>query len=106
MSTSVRDNPDEGQYEIREDGALAAFTVYQLRGPVIEFMHTETEPGFEGRGLARELVSETLDDVRRRGLQVRPFCPYVRSFMVKHPEYRDLVPEAERASFGLVDQPA
>jgi hypothetical protein len=32
---------------------------------------------------------------------VLPHCPFVKSYIAKHPEYLDLVPEAERGGFGL-----
>lgn len=99
--TSVRDNPDQERYEIYEDGTFAAFAEYRLQGALADFVHTETLDGFTGRGLAGELVTQALDDARKRGWQVRPTCPYVRSFIEKHPEYVDLVPEAERSRFGL-----
>jgi predicted GNAT family acetyltransferase len=101
MTTSVRDNPDSGRYEIYDDGALAAFTEYTVDGTVADFVHTETLDGFTGRGLAGQLVREALDEARSRGWRVRPFCPFVRAFIGKHPEYVDLVPEADRARFGL-----
>jgi hypothetical protein len=101
VTTTVRDNPDEARYEIYEDGTLAAITAYRLHGQVADFVHTETFDGFSGRGLAGKLVGEALDDVRTRGWQVRPFCPYVRAFIAKHPEYVDLVPETQRARFEL-----
>ena len=97
----VRDNPDKQRYELHTDDQLAAFSQYQLRRDVIEFLHTETVEGFEGHGYGSTLVREALDDVRKRGLQVRPFCPFVRAYITKHPEYRDLVPEADREHFGL-----
>lgn len=105
MKATVRDNPAESRYEVAEDGTLAAVSVYRLGGDVISFVHTETEPAFAGRGLASELVRQALDDVRRRGLSVRPFCPFVRAYIARHPAYRDLVPPAERARFGLADAP-
>ena len=101
MTTVVADNPDEERYELHQDGELAAFTEYQLGEGFIAFVHTETQPAFEGHGVAQVLVRETLDDVRRRGLAVMPFCPYVRGFIEKNPEYVDLVPEGERARFDL-----
>ncbi|HEY3259270.1 MAG TPA: GNAT family N-acetyltransferase, partial [Pseudonocardiaceae bacterium] len=58
-------------------------------------------PEFGGRGLAGQLVQHALDDTRRRGLAVLPFCPYVRGFIARHPEYVDLVPQAQRDRFGL-----
>ena len=30
-----------------------------------------------------------------------PFCPYINSWIKKHPEYADLVPQDRRADFGL-----
>jgi predicted GNAT family acetyltransferase len=100
---SVRDNPDKSRYEIYEGDELAAFVEYHLHADVIAFLHTETLEGFGGRGLASQLARETLDDARRRGLRVQPFCPFVRAFIKKHvDEYVDLVPEAERARFDLV----
>jgi predicted GNAT family acetyltransferase len=97
----VRDNPSEHRYEIHVDGALAGFTVYEPGESFLAFVHTEIDDAYAGQGLAKVLVTETLDDVRKRELAVLPFCPYVRSFISKNPEYVDLVPESERAKFGL-----
>lgn len=101
MTTTVRDDAGEHRYEIWEDGTLAGFVVYELDGDVADFVHTETLAGFEGRGLASTLVRDALDDARRRGWQVRPFCPYVRGFIERHGEYLDLVPWDSREMFGL-----
>lgn len=97
----VSDRPDRQRFELRADGRLAAFTRYDLATDAVEFHHTETLPGFEGRGLASTLVRTALDDVRARGLRARPYCQYVRGFIRRHAEYRDLVPPAELADFGL-----
>jgi len=102
MSTAVRDNPAENRYEIHDGDRLAGFSVYKLTGRKIAFTHTETLPEFRGRGLAGQLVAGELGDVRRRGLAVLPFCPYVRKYIARHADaYLDLVPEQDRARFGL-----
>lgn len=98
----VRDNPDESRYEIRVDGQLAGFTEYVQHGDVADFVHTEIEEQYEGRGLATVLIGQALDDARRRGWQVMPYCAFVRRFVQKHPDYRDLVPAEGQARFGLV----
>lgn len=98
---SVRDNADLHRYEITDGDELGAFTEYVLHGTVADFVHTETLSGHEGRGLGSTLVREALDDARRRGWQVRPFCPFVRAFIAKHPDYVELVPSGERARFEL-----
>ena len=30
-----------------------------------------------------------------------PFCPFVREWLAGHPEYADLIPAPDRATFGL-----
>jgi predicted GNAT family acetyltransferase len=97
----VRDNSDESRYEIHVDGELAGFTEYATHGDEIDYLHTEIDKKFGGRGLASRLIREVLDDARRRELQVMPYCPFVRKFVVDHPEYHDLVPAAQHARFGL-----
>lgn len=97
----VMDNPDEQRYEVWEDGQLAGFVMYRIATDRIALVHTETDPAFAGRGLAKVLVTQALDDVRARGLGVLPFCPYVKSFIAKNADYLDLVPEEERARFQL-----
>jgi predicted GNAT family acetyltransferase len=98
---SVADNPAASRYELRVDGELAGFINYQLRGETISLIHTEVNPGFEGGGLAGRLARYALDDARKRQLAVLPFCPYVRSWIKRHPEYADLVPQDRRAEFDL-----
>ena len=83
------------------DGALAGFTIYRDRPGLIAFIHTEVGDEFEGQGVGSTLVGEALQDARRRELEVLPFCPFVNSYIQKHPEYLDLVPESRREAFGL-----
>jgi predicted GNAT family acetyltransferase len=43
-------------------------------------------------------VAGALEDVRRRGLEVVPLCPFVRSYLERHPDDADLIaPPARRA---------
>jgi predicted GNAT family acetyltransferase len=99
--TSVRDNPELHRYEIVEDGELGGFMEYRLHGSVVDIVHTEILDGYEGHGLASNLVRAVLDDARRQGRQIRPFCPFARSYIAKHPEYWDLVPADQWARFEI-----
>jgi hypothetical protein len=99
----VTDNPGASRYELHVGGELAGFVTYQLRdhGTVISLLHTEVEPAFQGERLATRLARFSLDDARERELAVLPFCPYINSWIKKHPEYTGLVPQDRRAEFGL-----
>jgi predicted GNAT family acetyltransferase len=97
----VTDDQTQSRYELRVKGELAGFLTYHLRGEQISLNHTELEPAFQGQGLATHLARFSLDDARERGLAVLPYCPYVTSWIKKHPDFADLVPADRRAEFGL-----
>jgi predicted GNAT family acetyltransferase len=88
---SVADRPDRDRYEIELDGERIGLLSYRLAGPTITHRHTEIDPSVGGRGLGSALARFALDDARRRGLTVIPRCPFVAAFIVRHPEYEDLV---------------
>ena len=100
-SIAIADAPERERYEVYVEGALGGFTLYKSRPGIIAFIHTEVVEGFQGRGLGERLIAYALDDARKRGLAVLPFCPFVRSFIQSHPDYVDLVPESEREAFEL-----
>ncbi len=97
----VTDNPQESRFEILVGGERAGLAQYRLRGQVISLNHTEVDEKFQGLGLAGKLTRAVLDQARERGLAVLPYCPYVRSWIAKHPDYLDLVPQDKRPQFGL-----
>jgi len=101
MAVEVHDDPGRRRYEISEDGAVVGFADYRVTDAVIDFIHTEVDPDRAGRGLAGQLVAYALDDARRRGLGVLPWCPYVRNYIdARAGDYLDLVPPDRRAEFG------
>ena len=103
MTEDVRvvDVPERSRFEVRVGDEVAGFTEYRRRPGLIAFVHTLTDPRFEGHGLGSELVRAALDDARSEGVSILPFCPFVRSYIADHTEYLDLVPEDMRTKFEL-----
>lgn len=101
----IRDNPAQHRYEARLDGHLAVVTYRREEGR-ITFIHTVVSPALEGHGVAGKLVRHALDDARGQGLAVIPLCPYVVSFIRRHPEYIELVPVEERVLLDSDDKEA
>ncbi|MEU8722667.1 MULTISPECIES: GNAT family N-acetyltransferase [Streptomyces] len=101
MEPRVADNPGRSCFEVFDDDELAGFAEYHRYQDEIAFIHTEIDPRFEGRGLGGVLARAALDAAREQGLGVLPFCPFIRGWIGKHPEYTDLVPQGQRARFGL-----
>jgi len=87
----VVDRPDRLRYEALVGETIAGFLEYRISRDRIALIHTEVQPAFEGQGIGAALVRFALDDARRRGLRVIPICPYVKRYLERHPEHRDIV---------------
>jgi uncharacterized protein len=103
---AVTENPEEERYELRDgDGELLGFLEYRGRREVRALTHTEVLPEAEGKGAGSQLVAGVLDDLRGRGMQLIPICPFVKAYLERHPEQLDLVEPRIRRSFGLPEPP-
>ena len=89
----VSDNAASQRYEAHVDGRLAGQLFYQERDGALVLIHTEVAGEFEGQGIGSRLVAGTLESIRERGLGITPLCPFVVSYLERHPEYGDLVVE-------------
>ena len=99
----VIDVPDAKRFEIRVDGEVAGFVTYRQMPDGLAMVHTEIAPRFEGQGLGSELAEGALGAARDAGAAVLPYCPFLRSYVQRHPEWVPLVPQARREEFGLAD---
>ncbi|HQU47840.1 MAG TPA: GNAT family N-acetyltransferase [Casimicrobiaceae bacterium] len=78
------------RFEVVLDGALARCD-YRRVGNVLQLHHTEVPKALEGRGIAGRLVEAALGWAKAEGLQIAPYCSYVRAYMKRHPETQPLL---------------
>lgn len=93
MDLLITDAAAAQRYEAHLDGDLAGIIDYVFKHGRLALVHTEVMAGYEGRGVANRLVRFALDDARQRGFRVLAICPYVRAYLERHPEDRDIVVE-------------
>ncbi len=87
---SVRNNTEEGRFEVDVDGGLA-ISNYDIHGDTIYFTHTEVPEAAEGRGIGNILARVALKHARANRLRVVPRCKFIAAFIGRHPEFQDLV---------------
>jgi predicted GNAT family acetyltransferase len=87
----LRRNDAEGCYEVHVGNQRVGLATFQDLGYAVDLPHTEVHPSMNGRGLGGQLVRFALDDARAMGRKVIPSCPFVATFIKRHPEYADLV---------------
>jgi predicted GNAT family acetyltransferase len=88
--SDVIDNKAHHRFELMVEGHLAA-AYYKVEGNFITFIHTEVPPELGGKGVGSRLVQGALDQVGAAGRKMIPVCPFVKAWIGKHPEYKDLL---------------
>jgi predicted GNAT family acetyltransferase len=87
-----RDHHPGKRFEAIIDGQLAGVAEYERRPGRVTLVHTEISPAHKGNGLGDQLARFALDAIREGGTEkVIPRCPFMAGFMVRHPEYQDIL---------------
>ena len=53
--------------------------------------HTRVFEGFEGRGIARQMVLAAVDFARAHNRRIIPVCSYAQAFLTRTDEYKDIL---------------
>lgn len=90
QSIGVVKNEEEKRFELTVDGHTA-FIEYNEFGNQTTLVHTEAPEELKGTGAAGALVEKTLQYFIDGGKQILPFCPYIFSYIKRHPEWKKVV---------------
>jgi predicted GNAT family acetyltransferase len=86
----VQNNEAARRFEVVLDAGVAQLR-YDRDGSDIFLIHTEVPKELEGRGIAGRLASTALTFARENGLRAVVRCPYVKTYVQRHPEFNDVV---------------
>ena len=90
MDPEVQHERSRDRFIATVDGAVAVLN-YKEQGEMIYLVHTEVPLSMEGKGIGGKLAKAGLDYARDKGLKVVARCPFVASYLQRHPEYQDFV---------------
>ena len=90
MEFNVINNTQRQQFQLSIEGEIA-FLEYRMQDDIIVLMHTEVPERFGGRGIASALAAAAFDYAKKNSLKVKVYCPFVRSWLQRHPEQAPLV---------------
>lgn len=89
---SVRDNAAASRFEAVLDEEVVGILLYERLPGAIELIHTVTDPEHRHEGAASVLVRTALAESRAQDLEVVVICPFIESWLKRHPEQaRDIV---------------
>jgi predicted GNAT family acetyltransferase len=81
---------EEKRFVIYAEGK-EVYVEFQMKNNTMDLDHTYTHPDLRGRGLAAQVVGAALEYAKENNFKVVPTCSYVRSFINKKDEYKELV---------------
>jgi predicted GNAT family acetyltransferase len=85
-------NDKNGFFYIDIDGNQEAKMTFVFAGDnKIIIDHTEVNPGNEGKGFGKEMVTKAVEWARENDIKIVPLCPFAKSVFDKVPEFRDVL---------------
>jgi len=91
VDVSIIDQPQSHRFVIIADGTPAGEITYRLRDGRRVVDHVGVDTAFEGQGVGGRATAAMLDLLRASGEMIVPLCPFVHSYIERHPTYADLV---------------
>jgi uncharacterized protein len=78
------------RFELKVQDEIA-FLEYRWHEGKLALMHTLVPEKFEGHGTGGQLVKAAFEYAEKEGFKIIVYCPFVASYLDKHPEYKVLV---------------
>ena len=90
MKENVTHEPENKRFVIYAEGK-EAIVEYKKTNKVLDLYHTFTDPSLRGKGFAAQVVRAAFEFAKENNLKVIPTCSYVRIFVKRYDEYKELV---------------
>jgi uncharacterized protein len=93
MDLKIVDNKDRQRFEVLIEGEYA-YIDYRWHEGELVIMHTFLPEAMRGMGIADKLAHHVLEYVKTSNLHARVYCSFVRTYIIRHPEYLSLTTNA------------
>jgi hypothetical protein len=92
---TVTHNKARQRYEVLLPDGDHAVIAYEMMGDKMGLMHTVVPEAHEGKGIAGTMAKFALEEAKEQGIKVLPYCPYIQTYVKRHPEYNDIIATME-----------
>lgn len=106
LLTIITDNAREARFEATVNDQVIGWQPYRRYRGHIVLMATEVDSHWRDRGVSSAMIGGVLTLIRRAGHTVIPRCKITGDYILRHPEYRDLVTDQYRGLLRPVSRPA
>jgi predicted GNAT family acetyltransferase len=85
MDFKIENNALASRFELAVKGGLAVLD-YRMEGDTVFLLYVEVPAAEQGRGVAGMLSRAALEFARDNSLKAVPRCPFIATYMRRHPE--------------------
>jgi predicted GNAT family acetyltransferase len=89
MSHALIHNEPECKYEYHIDGHIAYIT-YDDQDGNMHLTHTIVPDALAGKGLAKQLLEDVLEQIKKDGKKAVAQCSYIVKYQEKNPDKSDI----------------
>ncbi len=93
QSIDVAHRERANRFVVRLGSKLAYLSYDRVRDGVLDYAHVYVPEDHRGQGIAAELARTAFEYARSEGIAVIPSCPYLTTYLKRHPEYEELAIE-------------
>ena len=92
LTIQHNETANNGIFEAWQGETQVGKMIYQRpQAEQMQIDHTLVFEGFEGQGIARQLVLAAVAFARANGRKIVPICSYARAFLTRTEEYNDVI---------------
>ena len=97
-NTPIHDNTHRHRFEVETRGKLSILEYQAVDDETLALTHTEVDPSLEGKGVGSYLVHGAFEQIEQQNLKIVPLCPFVVTYLKRHPEWQRIVSTAYSAA--------
>lgn len=87
----ITHNPEKKRYELHVDEQVAVAEYIEVENDILVLAHVGVPKSLEGKGIGSAVTKAALEGIKAQGKWVYPSCPFVKTYILRHPEWNALV---------------
>lgn len=87
----IRHDAAGKRFVLALDGAEAELNYRAVDATTLDYYRTFVPNTMRGGGIASKLTERALQYAQQHGMKILPTCPFIVTYIERHPEYRPLV---------------
>lgn len=91
QNLNIRQDMQRQMFFVKVNGGHAWLKYDKPKEDVLDYKETYVPTSSRNKGVGSRLVAHALDYANDQKLNVEPSCPFVNTFIEKHPEYENVL---------------